>query len=143
MPAIESVEITGDRRSHWRAKLPGGIPTQWDSEVIEDQPNSFIAWRTLPDSHFRMNGNVRFDRAPGGRGTIVRTEIQLAIPAGPLVVKAAKPLGADPGEQLAKSLRKFKQIMETGEVTHSDASIHPGKHAAQPPSEPARELVAH
>jgi uncharacterized membrane protein len=29
---IDAVEVTGDRQSHWRAKLPGGKRVEWDAD---------------------------------------------------------------------------------------------------------------
>jgi hypothetical protein len=42
-------------------------------------------------------------------------------------------MGRDPSRQVDGDLRRFKQIMETGEVVHSDASIHTTPHPARPP----------
>jgi uncharacterized membrane protein len=141
IPAIESVETRGNNRARWRAKLIGGVTFEWDTEVLKDQPNSFISWRSLPESPLDIGGTVRFNRAPGGRGTLVRAELRIAVPGGAVAAKVAKLVGADPGGYLTNILRRFKQLMETGEVTRSEASIYRGKHPAQPPSQPVGVLV--
>lgn len=135
MSHLEEVRTTGDRRSHWKAKAPAGRTVQWDAEITEDQPNSMIAWRSLDGSDVRNSGCVRFERATGGRGTIVRVEMEYAAPAGVVGTTVAKLFGEEPGQQLDDDLRRFKQIMEIGEVAKSDASIHRGMHAAQPPEQ--------
>lgn len=74
-------------------------------------------------------GNVTFSVAPGGRGTEVRIEITMAT----RVKKAVGRLTHTDAEQVADGdLRKVKQLIELGEIIHSDASIHRGMHAAQP-----------
>jgi len=95
-----------------------------------------IAWRSLPDSDVDNSGVVRFERAPSGRGTMVRAEIRYSPPGGRLGAGVAKLLGEEPGQQVRDDLRRFKQIMEVGEVVQSDSSIHWMPHPAQPPAEP-------
>ncbi len=132
MDHLESVEITGDRWSHWKAKTPVGITMEWDSEIISDQPNSLIAWRSVPGSQMEHSGSVRFERAPGGRGTLVRVEMEYAPPGGALGASFAKLFGAEPGQQAESALRLMKQILETGDIMRSDSSIHRGMHPARP-----------
>jgi uncharacterized membrane protein len=80
-------------------------------------------------------GTVRFQRATGGRGTTVRVDIRYAPPGGPISAAIAKLFAQDPGQQIHHDLRALKQILETGEVVKSDASIHSGMHPAQPPTQ--------
>ncbi len=47
MNDLESVQITGEKRSHWIAKGPAGKRIEWDAEITEDRPNELIAWRSL------------------------------------------------------------------------------------------------
>jgi uncharacterized membrane protein len=134
MKHLESVEITGDNRSHWKATGPGGKTVEWDAEIVEDQPNTRIAWRSLEGSDIDNSGSVQFERAPGGRGTLVRVELRYAPPGGVVSATIAKLFGEEPGQQVDDDLRAFKQVLETGEVVKSDASIHRGMHPAQPPT---------
>lgn len=142
MNYLESVQMTGDKRSHWKAKGPAGKTVEWDAEIVSDQPNSMIAWRSVEGSDVDNSGSVRFERAPGGRGTLVRVELQYSPPGGAMAAKAAKLIGMEPGQQVEEDLRVFKQVMETGEVTKSDASIHTGMHAAQPPTRQEEIMMA-
>ncbi len=132
MSHLESVQIIDDRRSHWRAKGPGGVTVEWEAEILEDRPNEFSAWRSLEGADIDNSGSVRFERAPGGRGTVVRVEMEYAPPGGRISAKIARLFGAEPGQEIEQDLRAFKQVMETGEVIKSDASIHRGMHPAQP-----------
>ncbi len=132
MTYLDSVRVTGDKRSHWIANGPLGKKIEWDAETTVDEPTQMIAWRTVPGSQFDNAGSVRFERAPGNRGTVVRVEMNYA-PTGSLLPSTlGTVLGADIGSRIEHDLRNFKQILEVGEVTQSDASIHESMHAAQP-----------
>jgi uncharacterized membrane protein len=127
------VDPHNERRSHWRAKGPLGVPVEWDAEIVEDRPNELIAWRSVDVADVPNRGTVRFELAPGGRATEVHVEIRYYPPAGALGKVVAKLFGADPAREAREDLRRFKQVLETGEVMRSDASIHRGMHNAQPP----------
>ena len=135
MAHLESVEVTGDGRSHWTARAPAGTTVEWDAETVEDRPNELITWRSLPDASVPNSGSVRFVDAPGDRGTEVHVELRYQPPGGKLASWIAKLFGEEPEQQVKGDLRRFKQVMETGEVVHSDASIHQGPHPAQPPKD--------
>jgi uncharacterized membrane protein len=130
---LESVQSTGENRSHWVARGPAGVRVEWDAEITEDKPNELIAWRSVEGSDVDNSGWVEFEPAPGGRGTIVRVNIQYNPPGGMIGAGIAKLMGKEPGQQVQDDLRRFKQILETGEVVQSDASIHSLPHAARPP----------
>jgi len=53
-------------------------------------------------------------------------------PAGSAGRVIARLFGEAPEQQIEADLRAFKQVLETGEVVHSDASIHRGRHPARP-----------
>jgi uncharacterized membrane protein len=65
-------------------------------------------------------GTVRFERAPGGRGTIVRVEMQYTPPGGKVGALVAKLFGENPSQQMDADLRRFKQLIETGEITTTE-----------------------
>jgi len=135
MRHLESVETTGEGRSHWKAKGPAGTAIEWDAETTEDRPNELIAWRSVEGADVDNDGVVRFTPAAGGRGTEVHVELNYEPPAGKLGAMVAKLFGEEPSGQVTDDLRRFKQVLETGEVVYSDASLHRGMHAAQPPKE--------
>jgi uncharacterized membrane protein len=135
MEHLESVQVTGDGRSRWKAKAPAGATVEWEAETVEDRPNELISWRALPDSTVPNSGSVRFRKAPGDRGTEVTVELRYQPPGGKLGALIAKLFGEEPSQQVKSDLRRFKQVMELGEVVHSDASIHRGPHPAYPPED--------
>ncbi|HEX7226671.1 MAG TPA: SRPBCC family protein [Candidatus Binatia bacterium] len=116
MSDLESVENTGEKRSHWVVKGPAGKRIHWDAEITEDRPNELIAWRSLEGSQVQNSGSVRFEPAQRKPGTVVRVEIEYRPPAGLLGATVAKFLGAEPKQQLHENLHRFRQLMETGEI---------------------------
>jgi uncharacterized membrane protein len=133
MVHLESVQTLDNNRSRWKAKAPAGTTVEWEAETIEDRPNELIAWRSLPDSTVPNSGSVSFRDAPANRGTEVRVELEYQPPGGMIGALFAKLFGEEPQQQVKGDLRRFKQVMETGEIVHSDASIHKGPHPAYPP----------
>jgi uncharacterized membrane protein len=133
MDHLESVQTTGDRRSHWKAKAPAGRPVEWDAEVVDDRPNELIAWRSLDGADVPNSGVVRFQPAPGDRGTEVRVELEYTPPGGPVGATIAKLFGEEPDQQVGEDLRHFKQVMEAGEVVFSEATVHDHPYPARPP----------
>jgi uncharacterized membrane protein len=132
MRNVESVVVTGDGRSHWVVKAPGGFSVEWDAEITADQPYDLIAWRSVGKADVDNAGVVRFVDAPGSRGTEVHVDLRYEPPGGALGTAFAKLFGADPGVRVEDDLRRFKQVMEVGEPVLSDASMFDGPHAAQP-----------
>lgn len=121
MQHLQFVETNG-RSSHWVARAPAGQTVEWDAEIITDEPNRTLSWRSLDDASVRNAGSVQFREAPGDRGTEVRVELSYDAPAGAVGVTVAKLLGEEPDAQVRDDLRRFKQVMETGEVVKSDGS---------------------
>jgi uncharacterized membrane protein len=134
MRNLSSVEVVDSGRSRWRATGPAGIPVEWEAQVVDDVENELIAWRSVEGSAVENRGTVQFRRAPGARGTEVRVRLEYMLPAGALGRSVAWLFGKDPDQQVHEDLRRFKQIMETGEVPLSDG---PGLwRAAQPAADP-------
>jgi uncharacterized membrane protein len=134
MAHLESVEAIDDRRSRWCARGPAGMKIEWEAEIVEDRPGELIAWRSLDGADVHNEGEVRFASAPGGRGTEVHVALRYRAMGGAVGRAVARLLGSEPGQQIAGDLRRLKQVIETGEVVHSDASIHRGAHPARPPA---------
>lgn len=116
MEHLQEVTVFDERRSHWIARAPAGTHVEWDAEITEDRPNQMLAWRSLEGSDVPNTGTVRFEPAPAGRGTILRVTMQYDPPAGRLGAAVAKLFGEEPRQQVAGDLRRFKQLLETGEI---------------------------
>jgi uncharacterized membrane protein len=116
MRHLESVEKVTDTISHWRAKGPGGIVVDWDAEIINEIPNKLIAWRSLERADVVSAGSVNFDDAGPGRGTRVTAHLQYSPPGGRVGAAVARLFGRDAETEVREDLRRFKQLLEAGEV---------------------------
>ncbi len=134
---IASVEELDGQRSRWRMHGPFGRVVQWDAEIIEDRPRDRIRWRSVPGGEVSHVGEVRFREAPGDRGVEVTVELSYLPPAGVLGKAASFLADQTMNVRLERDLRRLKQLLELGQIVHSDASICRGRHAAQPSKEPA------
>jgi uncharacterized membrane protein len=121
MQHLQSVTESGDR-SRWVADAPLGQSVQWDAQVTDDEPNKRIAWQSLPGSAIENGGSVEFSPAPDDNGTEVRVTMSYRLPAGVLGKATATVFGESPEQQVNDDLRRFKQLLETGEVIRSDGS---------------------
>lgn len=117
MRFLEAVRKVDDRHIEWLARIPGDLGTlRWETEIVEDQPGETISWRTLPGSDLEETGSIRFEEALGGRGTVVRMEVDYRPPGDGVGRLAAKLLNPAFSELLREDMRRFKSLMETGEV---------------------------
>jgi uncharacterized membrane protein len=123
MQYLEEVRQTGPKRSHWVAKVPKNIihkekltAIEWDAEIVQEEENSRIAWRSLPNADVENSGEVRFTDAPANRGTVVQATIAYRPPAGAAGMLAAKLLNPAFKELVKQDLRRFKRVLEAGEI---------------------------
>ena len=137
MRHLESVEDLGSGRSRWRARGPAGMKVEWEATIIADDPGRVISWRSLEGSDVDNAGAVRFESSPGGRGTIVKVNMEYNPIGGALGAAVAKLFGEEPGQQMDDDLRRFKQVMEVGEVVVSDATLMGTGYMEQRPAQPA------
>jgi uncharacterized membrane protein len=138
MKHLDSVESTGEGTSRWTAGSSEGMSIAWEVQLVEDRPNQLLSWQTIGVSDVTGTGRVEFVPAPGGRGTEVRANISYQPPGGALGARIARVFRDIPGVKIENQLNVFKQIIETGEEVHSDASIHKGMHPARPSAESTR-----
>jgi uncharacterized membrane protein len=122
MDHVRSVDVHDDRRSHWVVNAPAGTTVEWDAEIVEDRPGEIIAWRSVEGADVENSGSVRFSPAPGDRGTEVRVEVSYSPPGGVIGEVVAKLFGEAPDQQISDDLRRFKQVVETGDVVRSDGN---------------------
>lgn len=120
MDHVESVQVKDDTHSHWKVKGPAGKSVEWDAAIINDITNELIAWKST-DAEIANAGSVRFRHAPGGHGTEVTVNLEYDPPAGKAGMLVAKLFGQEPTQQVQDDLRRFKQVMEAGEVPTSDS----------------------
>ena len=105
--------------------------------IVADVPNEVITWRSLEGSDVDNAGAVRFERATGGRGTIIKVNLEYMPVGGVIGSTVAKLFGEEPEQQLDDDLRRFKQVLEVGEVVVSDATLLGTGYMKQRPGQPA------
>lgn len=115
MENVERIDIIDEKRSHWVVKAPAGGTVEWDAIVTEDDPERLIAWVADEGADVPNSGRVEF-RDAGQRGTVVTATIDYDPPAGVVGKVIAKLFQREPAIQARRDLRRFKQLMETGEI---------------------------
>lgn len=115
MDNIERIDVLNEQRSHWVVKAPGGTSVEWTSAITAEKQDSFIAWASEKGADVSSSGRVDF-RPAGDRGTVVTATILYDPPFGAAGKLIAKLFQRDPTIQARRDLRRFKQLMETGEI---------------------------
>ena len=115
MENIVSIEVIDAVRSHWVVKAPAGKTVQWDACVTDEEKDRYIAWSSVPGADIANSGRIEF-RDVGARGTVVTATIAYDPPGGTIGKLVAKMFQREPAIQARRDLRRFKQLMETGEI---------------------------
>lgn len=116
MRHLESVTVEDERRSRWVARAPhDAARVEWQAEIVDEEPDAWLAWRSLPGADVANAGSVRFEDAPGG-GTEIHVSLNYEPPAGPAGRAAAKVLSPVSSRVLEQDLRRLKSLLETGEI---------------------------
>jgi len=120
MKHLKSVKVYDEKRSHWIANAPLDNTVEWDAEILEDRENEFISWASVEGADIDNSGFVRFKKAPGDRGTEVKVVLEYNPPGGALAATVAKLFGEEPEQQIGDELRRFKMLMEAGEIATTE-----------------------
>jgi uncharacterized membrane protein len=116
MENLESIETLSEGRSRWMIKAPLGRTVAIETEISEISPDTSIAWSSTEASEITTRGRVDFADAPAGRGTVVTLEIAYDPPGGDLGRLVAKLFTREPNIQSRLELKRFKMLMEAGEI---------------------------
>ena len=116
MPHLVSVKPLDDKRSHWITKSIRGRTVEWDAEIVTDDVNEMIGWRTLSGADVVSAGSVHFKPTGTDNETQVHIRLQYEPPAGKVGAAIAWLFGDEPSQTIREDLRRFKALMETGEV---------------------------
>jgi uncharacterized membrane protein len=117
---IREVVRTGPRTSHW-VMTSGDKTIEWDSEILNEEPGKRIAWRSIGGDSDNA-GEVIFEAAPGGRGTIVTVLQEFRM--GKLASAWETLTGRNPKQAVVENLRHFKAFAETGEIPRTQGQPH-------------------
>jgi uncharacterized membrane protein len=132
MDNVREVEKLDDKRSRWTIEAPAGTTVELVTRITEEKKGKSIAWESEPDSQITTNGRVDFLDAAPGRGTIVRLLMTYDPPGGLIGRGIAKLLQREPQVQARRDLRRFKQLIETGEITTNASPSGRGEDPAKP-----------
>lgn len=114
MEHLQGITVLGDTLSEWKATLPGGVGTvSWKAEIVADEPNRLIGWRSLPDSAVQNAGRVTFKDA-GELGTLVHVVFSYQAPFGSVGEELARIVNPVFERMVRKDVLGFKRYMETG-----------------------------
>lgn len=116
MENVTRVERVGDGTFRWTIKAPAGEEVTLTTRITEDRAGEALAWESVGDSPVRTSGRVAFRDAPGDRGTQVDLTLAYDPPAGRIGELFAFLFQREPALQAKRDLRRFKQLMESGEV---------------------------
>ncbi len=118
MDNVERINVIDEHRSHWVVKAPAGKTVEWDARVTAEEPGRSITWESETGADVPNSGRITFTDA-GARGTVVSATIAYDPPAGVVGKVIAKLFQREPAIQARRDLRRFKQLMETGEIATS------------------------
>ena len=132
MDNVRSVEKVDEKVSRWTIEAPAGKTVELLTEITHDVPGERIAWRSIEGSDITTAGQAMFSDAPPGRGTVVQLVMTYSPPAGAVGKLVAKLFQREPHIQARRDLRRFKQLLETGEVT---VNASPSARASESPTQ--------
>lgn len=132
MDNVRTVEKLDEKRSRWTIEGPAGTTVELVTRITEDRRGKAIAWESEPESQIATTGRVEFLEAAPGRGTVVRLTMTYDPPGGLIGRGIAKLLQREPQVQARRDLRRFKQLIETGEVTSNASPSGRGEDPAKP-----------
>ena len=124
MAHIETVRVLDTGRSEWTARGHYNSRITWTAEILEDVPNERIKWRSEPGSLVDIRTSVQFETDPQGRGSIVSVHNKYSLPVGPIARGLITLVGRNPQFVIREDLRRFKALLETGEMATTRGQTH-------------------
>jgi uncharacterized membrane protein len=122
MTHLQSVTQLDSKRSHWVAPIPGTENfenfgnVEWDAEIVEEEENSRLVWRSIPGASIDNSGEVRFTDAAQGRGTEIHAVIKYRPPQGMVGELASKLLNPIFKKLVEGDIKRFKHLLETNSI---------------------------
>lgn len=113
----EAITISRPRKEVYAFFLnTGNLPSlqESDVEITREQGVEELAWRGFRGAKLSHFGSARLREAPGGRGTIVSVHLEYVPVGGSLGTALARMMGQSPQRLVAESLRRARQLLETG-----------------------------
>ncbi|MDB5249531.1 MAG: hypothetical protein JWQ40_3925 [Segetibacter sp.] len=116
MEHLEKVEVIDEKRSHWSAKVPGGLGTiEWDAEIVKEIDGELLGWNSLPHATIHNAGKVEF-RDADGYGTELTVVITYRAPFGDVGEGIASLFNPMVKKMITKDVQGFKRYIEAGDI---------------------------
>jgi uncharacterized membrane protein len=113
---VERVDAVDATHSRWQVRVSLSETIEWHAELISDVPAQQLGWRTTSGANMAHTAVLRFSPLPGRRGTRVEAEFDCHLPMGTASVMPAHWNSDEFSQSLSDDLRRFKQLVETGEI---------------------------
>ena len=115
MQSVSNVTLEGDV-AKWEIAGPLGRTITLRTVTTDRRQDESLAWQSTEGSDLQMSGKITLRDAPAGRGTEIEAEVAYHPPLGELGRWIGKLFQADPVIQGRRELRRFKMLMEAGEI---------------------------
>jgi uncharacterized membrane protein len=127
MEGVESVKQLDPKRLHWKANV-GGKSVEWDAEIVEQEPDSRIAWRST--SGASNSGAVSFRRLSDD---MTRVNLRLEYTPTGVAENVGDALGVLT-RRVSGDLERFKEFIEKrgAETGAWRGEIHGGETFSSP-----------
>ena len=122
MGHFAEVTPVDEDRFRWTVHGPYGQDIGWETSVVADEPGELLRWETPSDAVLPNEGAVRFEPAPGDRGTIVTLTVEFDPPGGTLGSAALEQFDIAPKTVAGVALDRFKSLVESGEIPTLDGN---------------------
>lgn len=116
MQHVAAVQVVDATHTHWRVRVPLGQHVDWTVELFSDIPARQLGWRTIAGSAVEHTGVVRFLPTIADNNTRLDIDMRYHAPLNQAGVMLAKILSEEPSQKIDDDLRRFKQLIETGEI---------------------------
>ncbi len=123
MSRLDDVRVSVNGHLTWTV-VSGGSRLSWDTYIVNDRENQRIEWSSMPESPVSMEGSVEFRPAPADRGTVVELSTRFQAPGMGTRRMVGQFLGKFPSFLMRNDLRRFKALIETGEIPTIEGQTH-------------------
>jgi uncharacterized membrane protein len=110
MEGIQSVHQLDHTHVHWVAEIRGESRA-WTTEIIEQQPDKKVAWKTI-EGEVKNDGVVTFEPVAGGQ---TRVNVQMEVESESTAENVVGDLLGVVKRQVRGDLERFKRLIENRE----------------------------
>ncbi len=115
MQSVSNVAMEDDV-ARWDIVGTLGRTVTLRTRMTDRREDEYLAWESTDNSDVQAAGQIKFRDAPTGRGTELEAELTYRPPLGVVGNLMGQLFQTDPVRQGRIELRRFKMLMETGEI---------------------------